>query len=83
MVSADPVSPELALVCPELRERALAALPPLPWEAYGRRTEYDQVPGRVVEALFHVAGLAVPLVVLALCSLLVTLGLTLLAGAVR
>lgn len=25
---ADPISPELALVCPELRERALAQLPP-------------------------------------------------------
>jgi hypothetical protein len=26
---AHPISPELALVCPELRERALALLPPL------------------------------------------------------
>ncbi len=28
---AEPLSPELALVCPELRARAIAALPELPW----------------------------------------------------
>jgi hypothetical protein len=28
--SPEPISPELALVCPELRARALAALPPFP-----------------------------------------------------
>lgn len=31
-MSAEPISPELALVCPDLRARAVAALPPpQPW----------------------------------------------------
>jgi hypothetical protein len=30
----EPISPELVLVCPELRERALAELPDRAWEAW-------------------------------------------------
>jgi hypothetical protein len=32
--AAEPISPELALVCPELREQALAQLPDVEWQAF-------------------------------------------------
>ena len=34
MAAAGQISPELVLVCPELAERARAALPDRPWEAF-------------------------------------------------
>ena len=89
MIIAEPISPELVLVCPELRERALAQLPPLPWEAFApRRAEValarraPAVPA-LHEAMTYALTLLVPLGALALGSLLVTLCLTLLAGVSR
>jgi hypothetical protein len=40
MVTADldAISPELVLVCPELREQALSALPDVTWQSFVERT---------------------------------------------
>lgn len=33
-VALEPISPELVLVCPELRERAMAELPDVTWDSF-------------------------------------------------
>ena len=84
MVLSEPLSPELVLVCPELRERALAALPPLPWEALpARKAETVPATRPLWGALFYATGLVAPLLMLGLGSLLLAVALTLVAGAIR
>jgi hypothetical protein len=93
---AEPLSPELVLVCPELREQALAAASPLPWEGFGTwradrvrplGTECEAEPesgGRlrvVREALLYVSGIAVQLVTVGVVVSLLTLLLTAIGGA--
>ena len=87
-VLAEPISPELVLVCPELRERALAAMPELPWPAPTVKTR-EQVPAEVPtwllawEITAYLAGSLVPFVVAMAGSVLVTLALTIVADATR
>jgi hypothetical protein len=89
-VLAEPISPELVLVCPELRERALAALPELPWPAPTVKTR-EQVPAPAEvptwllawEITAYLAGSLVPFVVAMAGSVLVTLALTIVADATR
>ena len=88
----EPLSPELVLVCPELREQALAAAPPLPWERFATRRADAPRPtyagaqgvaarrGLARELLLYVSGLAAPLVLIAMVVALLTLALTALAG---
>lgn len=89
--SAEPISPELVLVCPELREQALAEQPQLPWQvvtaAVPMRTPPDSAVGWISEAaadgvaaLLQIARLAT--VVVVVCIVL-TLILTLVADMLR
>jgi hypothetical protein len=89
---AEPLSPELVLVCPELREHALAAAPPLPWETLGTwradrvrplgagAQNVRRFPHRARDALLYVGGIAIPLVIIGIVVSLLTLVLTALAG---
>ena len=60
-ISPEPLSPELVLVCPQLRLKALAALPDRPWEAFLPLRSEDP-PAAVVAAGSITAGslLALP-----------------------
>jgi hypothetical protein len=89
---AEPLSPELVLVCPELREQALAAAPPLPWELcgtwradrvrpLGAGTSRARRPPRIHDAFLYVSGIAIPLVIIGIAVSLLTLVLTAFAGA--
>ena len=87
--AAEVVSPELALVCPELREQALRNLPDVPWQTFvataRARTPVAPPPE---PTLLHQAALGlVHLLVLAAVTLVgggaITLALTLVADATR
>ena len=90
-VAVEPISPELALVCAELRERALAALPDPVWASF-----VGQAPARAVApprkpSVFSTLGAVAlsladelaPPVVAMLCGILFTLVLTFVADAIR
>src|ERR1700675_1592818 len=50
----EPISPELVLVCPELRQQAIALLPDFSWQTFiaqARARAVPQAPERVVGAL--------------------------------
>ena|ERR1700753_2928750 len=47
---AEQISPELALVCPELRAKAIAALPEQPWFAVRPERAEARIAGAVVAA---------------------------------
>jgi hypothetical protein len=88
----DPISPELVLVCPELRERALAALPEVEWQSTVTqvRVQAQATPAEPRIFAVTVRETALDLVhllgfcVAALVSILVlTLALTLIANATR
>lgn len=87
-VAADVISPELALVCPELRQRALRQLPELPWQSLGhvRVRPLAAVAAQPTLSRQLAVGV-VHLLVLAVVTLLgagaVTLVLTLVADATR
>jgi hypothetical protein len=59
-ISPEPLSPELVLVCPQLRLNALAALPDRPWEAFLPLRSEDP-PATVVAAGSITAGSLVAL----------------------
>jgi hypothetical protein len=90
VVLDEPISPELALVCPDLRERAIAALPDLEFWAVVRAVRVPApvpvpVPQSRRAAVLVRQGLGallVPLAALAFCSML-TLVLTLVADSLR
>jgi hypothetical protein len=81
------ISPELALVCPELRLKAIAALPEPDWDAVLARVRLRASASMaVVPARGRVPELLMPLVVAAIFFVAVTLGtlaLTLIADSVR
>ena len=91
-MSVEPISPELVLVCPELREEALATQPPAAWELL-RDTLRPSPEALSVEAptsrerLRVVPSVATGLVRLALIvcvvAVMVTLTLTLVANEIR
>ena len=90
-VAVEAISPELALVCPELRERALAALPDPIWASFVVQARARAVaPPRKPSAWSTLAGVALyladelkPPVVLMLCGILLTVVLTFVADAIR
>ena len=81
------ISPELALVCPELRLKAIAALPDPDWDAVLARVRLRASSSMAaVPARGRVPELLMPLVVAAIFFVAVTLGtlaLTLIADSVR
>ena len=92
-LTAEPFSPELALICPELRARAIAALPELPWLAVRRSAadEHAEVKDTAMlapltsiyrEAVTHALAIAGQLGVAAAGVVLMTLVLTIVAAAV-
>ena len=90
-VTVEEISPELVLVCPELREQALALLPKLPWERVASSAR-DRVPAEPVAIASAVAlrDLVAPLlqlgqlaVVVVVATVLLTLGLTVVADLTR
>jgi hypothetical protein len=87
----EPISPELALVCPELRKRALASLPDVAWRAFVQEvirtvpepvkvTRWEVVRTTTAAALL---GPLLPVFALPLCVVVLTLILTLIADATR
>jgi hypothetical protein len=90
-VTVEEISPELVLVCPELREQALALLPKLPWERVVSRAR-EQASSRAaatpsvsalresVAALLQFGQLATVVIV---ATILLTLALTLVADFTR
>ena len=81
------ISPELALVCPELRVKAIAALPDPDWDAVLARVRLRASASMAaVAARGRVPELLMPLVVAAIFFIAVSLGklaLTLIADSVR
>lgn len=90
LAAVEPLSPELALVCPELRARAIAALPELPWLAVrGRGAERLEAAVQFApavpvlgDAVEYVLTLVGQLGVAAAGVVLITLVLTMLAAFV-
>lgn len=92
-MSAEPVSPELALVSAELREQAISAPAEMGWEAAVARVQARARAGRdanetsVADALEEAGWVFVHLmqlvVTVALATVAVTLALTLIADATR
>jgi hypothetical protein len=87
----EPISPELALVCPELRKRAIASLPDVAWRAFVQEiggtvpepveaTRWEVVRTTTAAALLT---LLLQLLALPLCVFALTLILTLVADATR
>jgi len=90
----EPISPELALVCPELRQQAIAALPDFTWQVFVAQTRARVAPQapestagvltRARQAAFEIITLVVPFASGAfVCVTLVTLAMTLIADAIR
>jgi hypothetical protein len=91
----EPISPELVLVCPELRQEAIALLPDFIWQTFiaqARARAVPQAPRDVVGALWlrdvlRAAGEMTGLLSWALawfvCDTLGTLAMTLSADATR
>jgi hypothetical protein len=91
----EPISPELALVCPELRQQAIASLPDFTWQVFVAQTRARVVPqapertARVLarearQAAVEMITLVVPFASAAfVCVTLVTLAMTLIANAIR
>ena len=87
----EPISPELALVCPELRKRAIASLPEVPWRAFVQevvRTVPEPVEATRLEVVRAATAGALlspllQLLALPLCVVALTLALTLIADATR
>jgi hypothetical protein len=91
----EPISPELALVCPELRQQAIAALPDFTWQVFvakARAQVVPQAPERTAgvlarearQAAVEMFTLLVPFASAAfVCVTLVTLAMTLIADALR
>ncbi len=81
------ISPELALVCPELRLKAIAALPDPDWDAVLARVRLRaSAAAGAAPVRRRVPELLMPLVVAAIFFVSVTLGtlaLTLIADSVR
>jgi hypothetical protein len=88
---AEPISPELALVCAELRASAIAALPHIePWEAVVTRRVFDAPHLKPLDAavesstprqaVFRVLGLPLLTAAVAICT---TGVLTAIADAIR
>jgi hypothetical protein len=87
----EPLSPELVLVCPELREYALAMLPTFAWHAPAAETRVPPKPMPQLAiglqflrsaATSRLAPLWVATTAM-LCCALATLALTLIADALR
>jgi hypothetical protein len=81
------ISPELALVCPELRLKAIAALPEPDWDAVLARVRLRaSAASRAAPARSRIPDLLMPLVVALIFFVSVSLGtlvLTLIADSVR
>src|SRR5206468_3364142 len=90
---AEPISPELALVCPELRERALAALADPTWETLlaqaQARARAEHLPAnasvraRLGWGVAYLYGLLWPIALATLVAVLATGMLTVVADATR
>ena len=93
--SLEPISPELVLVCPELRQQAIALLPDFAWQTFvaqARARAVPQASDRIAGALLvpEVRQAAAELVKLVrwtlawfVCTTLATLAMTLIADATR
>jgi heme/copper-type cytochrome/quinol oxidase subunit 2 len=86
----EPISPELALVCPELRQQAIAALPDFTWQVFVAQTRAraaPQAPERTAGAAVEMMIWIIPVVSFAMVAFisvtLVTLAMTLIADAIR
>jgi hypothetical protein len=91
----EPISPELALVCPELRQQAIASLPDFSWQVFvaqARARVVPTAPERTAgvlarearQAAVEMITLVVPFATVAfICVTLVTLAMTLIADAIR
>jgi hypothetical protein len=91
----EPISPELVLVCPELRQEAIALLPDFTWQTFiaqARTRAVPQAPEDAVGALWlrDVLRVAVEMASLLpwalawfVCVTLGTLAMTLIADATR
>jgi hypothetical protein len=91
----EPISPELALVCPELRQQAIADLPDFTWQVFVAQTRARVVPhtpertarvlaGEVRQAAVGMITFVKPFVIFAFLSVaIVTLAMTLIANAIR
>jgi len=90
----EPISPELALVCPELRQQAIADLPDFTWQVFVAQTRARVVPqapdstagvpARARQAAVEMITLVVPFASFAFISVtLITLAMTLIADAIR
>ncbi len=94
-VFLEPISPELVLVCPELRQQAIAVLPDFAWPTFiaqARARAVPQSPERIAGALLvgEARRAAVEMVKLlawaltcSVCVTLATLAMTLIADATR
>ncbi len=91
----EPISPERALVCPELRQQAIADMPDFTWEVFvaqARARVVPQAPERTAgvlardarQAAVEMITLVVPFAIGAFVLVtLVTLAMTLIANAIR
>jgi len=91
----EPISPELVLVCPELRPQAIALLPDFSWQTFiaqARARSVPQAPERILETrglrdvLRTAVQMAGPLawaLTWFVCGTLGTLAMTLVADATR
>ncbi len=91
----EPISPELVLVCPELRQQAIALLPDFTWQTFvaqARARSVPQAPERVVgerplgnglRAAVEMAGLLSWALAWFVCITFGTLAMTLIADATR
>ena len=87
--AAEPLSPELVLVCPELREQALAELERLVprWIVVARERAVEPAPLRVADEPLPVGASILPIARFGAAAMVsataITLSLTLIADAIR
>jgi hypothetical protein len=91
----EPISPELVLVCPELRQQAIALLPDFNWQTFVAQARARAVPqapesivgGRplrdVLQGAVETAGLLSWALAWFICVTLGTLAMTLIADLTR
>jgi hypothetical protein len=91
----EPISPELVLVCPELREQALALLPDFGWQTFIAQARARAVPQapedavgapwlrEILRAGVEMAGVLPWALAWFVCITLGTLAMTLIADATR
>jgi hypothetical protein len=91
VAEVEPISPELVLVCPELREWAISTLPDFTWRSFVEQArvrtvpEPAEVPLRVLvgEAASHVRVWATYALAAVMATIAAVLAMTLIANATR